>query len=98
MEVAIQLVLGLLTVAGTVFSVRYEVRSRVDALNREVIALQDRKIKLLEQDLAGAREQLQRNDVEIADLRRTVEQQARTIARLEAPRSGLAERGEGRAA
>ena len=90
METAIQLALGLLTVVGTVYSVRYEVRSRVDALNREVIALQDRKIKLLEQDLAGAREQLQRNDVEIADLRRTVEQQARTIARLEA--------GEGRAA
>ena len=83
MEVAIQLVLGLLTVAGTMYSVRYEVRSRVDALNREVIALQDRKIKLLEQDLAGAREQLARNEGEIAELRRTVEQQARTIARLE---------------
>ncbi len=83
MEVAIQLVLGLLTVAGTMYSVRYEVRSRVDALNREVIALQDRKIKLLEQDLAGAREQLARNEGEISELRRVVEQQARTIARLE---------------
>ena len=58
-------------------------RSRRHAPNREVIALQDRKIKLLEQDLAGAREQLARNDGEISELRRVVEQQARTIARLE---------------
>ncbi len=46
------------TIAGAVYAVRYEVRKRVDDLNQQVISLQDRKIKLLEEALSAAQKRI----------------------------------------
>jgi uncharacterized coiled-coil DUF342 family protein len=46
------------TIAGAVYAVRYEVRKRVDDLNQQVIQLQDRKIKLLEDALVSAQKRI----------------------------------------
>jgi hypothetical protein len=79
----VQVVLSVLTVVGAMAAVRYEVRSRVDGLNKEVVALQDRKIALLTAELGAERAMREKQGVEIAELKATVEEQARTIARLE---------------
>jgi hypothetical protein len=50
----VQVVLSFCTVVGAVYAVRIEVRSRVEGLNQQVIALQDRKIKLLEEEVGKA--------------------------------------------
>ena len=79
----VQVVLSVLTVVGAMAAVRYEMRSRVDGLNKEVIALQDRKIALLTAELGAERAMREKQGVEIAEMKATVEEQARTIARLE---------------
>lgn len=73
----VQIILSILTIVGAMYAVRYEVRSRVDNLNQQVIELQDRKIRLLGDELAAVRAKaavdLAERDKRITELEGTVQ-------------------------
>jgi len=87
-QVIVSLLTAAVTVVGSVYAVRYEVRSRVDALNKQVVELQDRKIRLLDEQLATEREVRLKLESRVAELAATVQEQALTIARLEREKRG----------
>jgi len=84
------------TIAGAVAAVRYEVRSRVDSLIQQVIGLQDRKIKLLTDELqavkAKAEADLAERDKRIAELEGAVKVLTERLTRRS--RVGIVKRGE----
>jgi hypothetical protein len=57
-ELYIQIALGMITIVGAVYAVRMEAKSRLDSLNQSVIGLQDRKIKLLTDQLGAANKRI----------------------------------------
>jgi hypothetical protein len=90
-----QVALSVLTVVGSMFAVRYEMRSRVDSLNKEVVALQDRKIALLTEQLSAEREMRKKLEGQVDELKQTVQEQAVMIARLEVERRAEKHYAEG---
>jgi len=83
-------------IAGSVAAVRYEVRSRVDSLNQQVIGLQDRKIKLLTDELqavkAKAEADLAERDKRIAELEGAVKILTERLMRRS--RVGIVQKGD----
>jgi hypothetical protein len=79
-----------------VAAVRYEVRSRVDSLNQQVIGLQDRKIKLLTDELeavkAKAEADLAERDKRIAELEGAVKVLTERLTRR--GRVGIVQKGD----
>jgi hypothetical protein len=84
------------TIVGAMAAVRYEVRSRVDSLNQQVIGLQDRKIKLLTDELQAvkvkAEADLAERDKRIAELEGAVKILTERLMRR--GRMGIVKKGD----